>query len=70
MLSVLIYHCLCSFSLQYSWSVSILSPEGIVDGNVAVHGDSQQAEDGALSEHEDKASNEQASVEVGAKPGA
>lgn len=46
------------------------SPEWVLDGDVAVHGDGQQAEDGALGEHEDEASDEQAAVEVGAEAGA
>ena len=43
------------------------SPERSLDGNVAVHSDGQQAEDGALSEHQHEAGNEQAAMEVGAE---
>lgn len=41
-----------------------LSPEWVFDCNVAVHSNSQQTKDGALSEHEDEASDEQAAVEI------
>lgn len=44
-----------------------ISPERDLDGNVAVGSDGQQAEDRALREHEDKAGNEQAAIEVTAK---
>ena len=46
------------------------SPEWVLDGDVAVHGDGQQAEDGALGEYEDEARDEQAAEEVGAEAGA
>lgn len=44
---------------------NVTSPEWVLDSDVAVHSDSQQAEDGALGEHKDEASDEQAAVEVG-----
>ena len=43
---------------------SFYSPEWVFYCNVAVHSNSQQTEDGALSEHKDKASDEQAAIEV------
>lgn len=46
------------------------SPEWFLDGDVAVHSDGQQAEYGALGEHKNEASDEQAAVEVGTKTSA
>lgn len=47
---------------------SLLSPERILDCDIAVHSDGQQTEDGALCEHEQKAGDEQATVKVGTEP--
>ena len=46
------------------------SPQGDLDGDVAVYGDGQQAENGALGEYQHETSDEQTPVEVGAEPGA
>ena len=43
------------------------SPEWVLDSDVAVHSDGQQAEDGALGKYEDEARDEQAAEEVGTK---
>ena len=45
-------------------------PQRDLDCNVAVHSDGQQAEDGALSENQHEAGDEEAAVEVGAEPDA
>ena len=45
-------------------------PERELDGDVAVYGDGQQAEDGALGEDQHEAGDKQASVELGAETGA
>lgn len=45
----------------------VVLPERVLDRDVAVHGDGQQAKDRALGQHQDEASDEKASVEVGAK---
>lgn len=45
------------------------SPEWVLDSDVAVYSDGQQAEDGALGEYEDEASDEQAAKEVGTEAG-
>ncbi len=57
------------FLFQFS-VLSFHSPEGVLDSDVAVYSDSQQAEDGALGEYEDEASDEQAAIEVGTEAGA
>lgn len=53
-------------------SVKVLScsPERVLDSNVSVHSDGQQAKDGALGEHEDEAGNKEASIEVSTEAGA
>ena len=51
----------------HTYFPSLHSPERHGDGNVTVNGDSQQAEDGALSEHQHEAGHEQTAVEVGAE---
>lgn len=45
-------------------------PEGYSDGNDSVDGDSKEAEDGALSQDQDKASNEKAAIEEGTEASA
>lgn len=47
------------------WLFCSFSPEWVLDSDVAVHSNSQQAEDGALGEDEHEASDEQAAEEVG-----
>lgn len=46
---------------------TLISPEWDLDCDVAVDSDGQQAEDGALREHEDEAGNKQAAMEGTAK---
>lgn len=45
-------------------------PEGYSDGNDSVDGDGQEAEDGALSQDQDKAGNEKAAIEEGTEASA
>lgn len=46
------------------------SPEGYSDGNDPVDGDGEEAEDGALGQHQDKAGNEEAAIEEGTETSA
>lgn len=55
----------CPLDVTFSFP----SPEWFLDSDVAVHSDSQQAENGALGEHQDETGDEQAAVEVGTEAG-